>query len=162
MCACWYKGNMEPQKYFSVHNTCQKESFWDILLWCPSPCLSKTTQGKAREGCAPAGPDLDVTRDSFGKERQGWTESTGLNARRWYKPTESMNSMALTSSVLKAGYASLPARTTIPVSEGSLALYCSWCLATEDGFPRLKQEHQLQARDSFILLGGFCLAHHRI
>ena len=87
---------------------------------------------------------------------------TGLNTRRRYKPTESMNSMALTSSVLKAGYASLPTRTTIPVSEGSLALYCSWCLATEDGFPRLKQEHQLQARDSFILLGGFCLAHHRI
>ena len=66
--------------------------------------------------------------------------------------------MALTSSVLKAGCAPLPARTTtISVSEGSLALCCSWCLATEDGFLGLKQEHQLPAAGSFILLGGLGL-----
>ena len=65
--------------------------------------------------------------------------------------------MALTSSVLKAGCAPLPARTTISVSEGSLALCCSWCLATEDGSLRLKQEHQLPAAGSFILLGGLGL-----
>ena len=82
---------------------------------------------------------------------------TGLNARRWYKPTESMNSMTLTSSVLKAGCALLPAGTTISVSEGSPALCCSWCVAAEDGFPRLKQEYQLPAGDSFILLGGLGL-----
>ena len=64
-----------------------------------------------------------------------------------------MNSMALTSSVLKAGCAPLPARTTTSVSEGSLASHCSWRLATEDGFLGLKQEHQLPAAGSFILLG---------
>ena len=69
---------------------------------------------------------------------------TGLNARRRNKPTASMNSMALTSSVLTAGCAPLPARTTTSVSEGSLASHCSWRLATEDGFLGLKQEHQLQ------------------
>ena len=79
---------------------------------------------------------------------------TGLNARRRNKPTASMNSMALTSSVLTAGCAPLPARTTtISVSEGSLASHCSWRLATEDGFLGLKQEHQLPAAGSFILLG---------
>ena len=77
----------------------------------------------------------------------------GLNASRRNKPTASMNSMTLTSSVLKAGCALLPAGTTISVSEGSLALCCSWCLATEDGSLRLKQEHQLPAAGSFILLG---------
>ena len=68
-----------------------------------------------------------------------------------------MNSMALTSSVLKAGCAPLPARTTTSVSEGSLASRCSWRLATEDGFLGLKQEHQLHAGDSFTLLGGLGL-----
>ena len=87
---------------------------------------------------------------------------TGLNARRRNKPTASMNSMALTSSVLTAGCAPLPARTTTSVSEGSLALRCSWHLAAEDGFLGLKQEHQLPAGDFFILLGGFCLAHHSL
>lgn len=82
---------------------------------------------------------------------------TGLNARRRNKPTESMNLMVLTSSVLKAGCAPLPARTTISVSEGSLALCCSWRLATEDGSLSLKQEHQLPAAGSFILLGGLGL-----
>ena len=37
----------------------------------PISCLSKTTWGKARDGGPPAGPDLDFTRDSSGKERQG-------------------------------------------------------------------------------------------
>jgi len=82
---------------------------------------------------------------------------TGLNARRRNKPTASMNSMALTSSVLTAGCAPLPARTTTSVSEGSLASHCSWRLATEDGFLGLKQEHQLHAGDSFTLLGGLGL-----
>ena len=67
--------------------------------------------------------------------------------------TPSMNSMALTSRVLTAGCAPLPARTTTSVSEGSLASRCSWRLATEDGFLGLKQEHQLPAAGSFILLG---------
>ena len=67
--------------------------------------------------------------------------------------TPSMNSMALTSSVLTAGCAPLPARTTTSVSEGSLASRCSWHLAAEDGFPGLKQEPQLPAAGSFILLG---------
>ena len=82
---------------------------------------------------------------------------TGLNARRRNKPTESMNLMVLTSSVLKAGCAPLPARTTTSVSEGTLALRCSWRLATEDGFLGLKQEHQQPAAGSFILLGGLVL-----
>ena len=68
-----------------------------------------------------------------------------------------MNSMALTSRVLTAGCAPLPARTTTSVSEGSLASRCSWRLATEDGFLGLKQEHQLHAGDSFTLLGGLGL-----
>ena len=68
-----------------------------------------------------------------------------------------MNSMALTSRVLTAGCAPLPARTTTSVSEGSLASHCSWRLATEDGFLGLKQEHQLHAGDSFTLLGGLGL-----
>ena len=71
--------------------------------------------------------------------------------------TPSMNSMALTSRVLTAGCAPLPARTTTSVSEGSLASRCSWRLATEDGFLGLKQEHQLHAGDSFTLLGGLGL-----
>lgn len=41
---------------------------------------------------------------------------TGLNTRRRYKHTESINSMLLTNSFLKAGFASLPARA---ISEGS-------------------------------------------
>ena len=82
---------------------------------------------------------------------------TGLNASRRNKPTASMNSMALTSRVLTAGCAPLPARTTTSVSEGSLASRCSWRLATEDGFLGLKQEHQLHAGDSFTLLGGLGL-----
>ena len=81
---------------------------------------------------------------------------TDLNARK-NKLTASMNSMALTSSVLTAGCAPLPARTTTSVSEGSLASRCSWRLATEDGFLGLKQEHQLHAGDSFTLLGGLGL-----
>ena len=81
---------------------------------------------------------------------------TGLNARK-NKLTASMNSMALTSRVLTAGCAPLPARTTTSVSEGSLASRCSWRLATEDGFLGLKQEHQLHAGDSFTLLGGLGL-----
>ena len=68
-----------------------------------------------------------------------------------------MNSMALTSRVLTAGCAPLPARTTTSVSEGSLASHCSWRLAAEDGFLGLKQEHQLHAGDSFTLLGGLGL-----
>ena len=78
---------------------------------------------------------------------------TGLNASRRNKLTASIYSMVLTSRVLTAGCAPLPARTTTSVSEGSLASRCSWHLAAEDGFPGLKQEHQLPAAGSFILLG---------
>ena len=65
--------------------------------------------------------------------------------------------MSLKSKALKAGFAPLPASTTTSVSEGSLGLRCSRRLATEDGFRRLKQERQLPAGDSFVLLGGRCL-----
>lgn len=73
----------------------------------------------------------------------------GWNARRAIKPSDSMHSMLLESRALEAGFALLPASTTTCISAGSLALHCSWRLATEDGFPRLKQEHQQPAADSF-------------
>ena len=81
----------------------------------------------------------------------------GLNARRRYKRTASLNSVFLKSRVLKAGFAPLPARTATSVSEGSLALCCRWRLVPEDGFLRLKQQHEQPAGDSFLVLAAFCL-----
>ena len=80
----------------------------------------------------------------------------GLNARRRYKHTESMNSMLLKSSLLKAGLAPLPATATTFASEGSWVC-AAICLAAEGDFPRLKQECQLPAADFFISLAGLLL-----
>ena len=80
-----------------------------------------------------------------------------MNARKRYMCRASLNCMFLKSRDLEAAFAPLPARTTTAVSEGCLALRCSWRLLPEDGFLRLKQQHQLLAGDSSVLLGGFCL-----
>ena len=91
-----------------------------LLVGVPMYCLSITTQGKkAREGCALSAPDLELTGDPVRKHRGELKMlCAGLNARRRYKHTESMNSMLPKSSLLKAGLAPLPATATTFASEG--------------------------------------------